>query len=820
MGADSAAFGSKGEGSVRKQIRGSSLLLLGRVCSVGVGLVAQLVLVRYLSTSGFGAFAYALSVVDFCQSSATLGMKSALARFVPVFHERGEYEKLRGTIFLSLALILGLSLVVVLLFTIFAAGPGRFFVPESQSVELLEILIFLVPLQGLDWISLTLFACFGKPRAIFFRKYLLSPGLKLAVVLLLVWSGRGTRELAFGYVTGGILAVLLSLWLLGRIFRREGILNHRNWRQLQVPGKEVAQFALPMLASDLVPLAVYSLNILLLGYFHPPTEVAFYSVAYTLAGLNWLVMSTSSVLYTPSVARLSARQEMEAVGRLYRQTALWTAAVSFPIVALTFGAAETLLQLLYGSRYLPAAPVLALISLGYFCSLGFGYNDHTLRALGRGRQMVRIDGVTMIFNLGLNLWWIPAFGAVGAAAAVAVTLILQNGLRLLALRRVLPWSRIRAQSFPFYRVIAAGFLSLLLLRLVAAGHPGILFAAAGAVAFLVFLKIRRHLQVGEIFPELEGSPGPIGLFLSLMSFAFRRGLLLMLDLAAASRLRHCSPAGGIRNLWSRRSRRQDRFLTGIRLLDRLIPGLIPVLIRWVNVPSRLPLPSGPVYLLDRGRGDTVFLCCPGGVRQVLKVHRETLGQDLSGMLAALRERKEPYDALRGYYNTHFPFLPRAHFLVLHGPLLGSPVGAALQPFIPGRKIDLLRDLSRREWTALMRRDLNLRRQFIDFAEKTISLFDAGGYCLDLLGRQNVLLVTRGKRRRIVAVDTGIIDLRRLRRDEPWKLQAYQQSIRRIEALLQEVESGCPRSGRAGEAPAAAPGEGMGSQPGERDAGCG
>ena len=43
------------------QIRGSSLLLFGRIISTAVNVVIQVVIVRYLSKTQFGAFAYALS---------------------------------------------------------------------------------------------------------------------------------------------------------------------------------------------------------------------------------------------------------------------------------------------------------------------------------------------------------------------------------------------------------------------------------------------------------------------------------------------------------------------------------------------------------------------------------------------------------------------------------------------------------------------------------------------------------------------------------------------------------------------------------------
>ena len=52
------------DAATRNQIRGSSLLLVGRMASLGVNFAVQIIVIRYLSKSDYGAFAYALSLVS------------------------------------------------------------------------------------------------------------------------------------------------------------------------------------------------------------------------------------------------------------------------------------------------------------------------------------------------------------------------------------------------------------------------------------------------------------------------------------------------------------------------------------------------------------------------------------------------------------------------------------------------------------------------------------------------------------------------------------------------------------------------------------
>ncbi len=68
---------------------------------------------------------------------------------------------------------------------------------------MLLILIVLAPIQALDDVLMNGFAVFSNPRAIFFRRYVLNPVLRLAVVGLLIFGERDVEFLAVGYVVTG-----------------------------------------------------------------------------------------------------------------------------------------------------------------------------------------------------------------------------------------------------------------------------------------------------------------------------------------------------------------------------------------------------------------------------------------------------------------------------------------------------------------------------------------------------------------------------------------------------------------------------------------
>src|SRR3989337_1005401 len=102
--------------ATRRQIRGSSLLLIGQFISKGINFAVQVLIVRYLTKSDYGAFAYALSIVAVGETIATFGLDRAITRFVPIYHEQRDYNKMVGTIFMVLGTMLSLGIALVLVF--------------------------------------------------------------------------------------------------------------------------------------------------------------------------------------------------------------------------------------------------------------------------------------------------------------------------------------------------------------------------------------------------------------------------------------------------------------------------------------------------------------------------------------------------------------------------------------------------------------------------------------------------------------------------------------------------------------------------------
>ena len=97
--------------SLDQQLRGSSVLLAGRLLSKFINFGIQVAIIRLLTKDDFGAFAYGLALAGAGEVLVKVGLGHGANRFVPYYFERGEYGRMLGTLLLVTTTILVLSAV-------------------------------------------------------------------------------------------------------------------------------------------------------------------------------------------------------------------------------------------------------------------------------------------------------------------------------------------------------------------------------------------------------------------------------------------------------------------------------------------------------------------------------------------------------------------------------------------------------------------------------------------------------------------------------------------------------------------------------------
>jgi O-antigen/teichoic acid export membrane protein len=489
-----------------RHVRGSVLLLVGRMVSLLFTVLTQIVIVRALSKADFGVFAFAFALQASFRVLLSLGQGRLLSRFMTTYEEKQDFGRLFGSMLLAAGTIVVTSTVLVVALVFFRAPLLAPSFDDPRAMDVLLILVFLAPLEALDQVFVSLFAVFSRPTAIFYRKYVVTPALRLAVVTVIALTNGSVYLLALGYVLTSVLGNFIYLVLLLRVMRERGLTTRLRSTRIVVPYREVLSFSFPTMTSELVFLATNLGTTVILGAYGGSKQVADFRAVLPAARLNQGVYQTFITMFLPMTARLHARDDHDGVRETYWHTSHFLAISTFPVFVMTTVFSGTTTVTLFGERYASAAPAMLALSVGFYASVAMGFNTYVLQVYGRLRFLVLSNAGVAVACLGLDFALIPAYGATGAAWANGLTLVLQNVVNQVVLMRTLRRGPGRLTHLLPYVAIAGATLVLVVVEVLV--DPGFVVAmVACALVGLVVLRVTRHaLALTTMFPELRRAP--------------------------------------------------------------------------------------------------------------------------------------------------------------------------------------------------------------------------------------------------------------------------------------------------------------------------
>lgn len=256
-----------------------------------------------------------------------------------------------------------------------------------------------------------------------------------------------------------------------------------------------------------------------------------------------------------------------------------------------------------------------------------------------------------------------------------------------------------------------------------------------------------------------------------------RMLYRSLDAVVAARTRTGLDPGYRRS----RTSNFERIGRWTRAAARRTPRVVEALQRYALDTAHSSFAGGALTPFAYGSGSTCFLT--SGPRPfVVKVIRESLGRELPALLALGRHVMRDQRTLAGWYAEVPGLLAPTTVMVLHGPLRGAAALARVQALVTAPTTDLLGDHSDDELLALFARHAALARSFLAFADATARAARDEGQALDLVGRENLMLVHHEAGPALHIIDFGLMGLEEQRRARPALHAELMALLARIDAL--------------------------------------
>ena len=383
-------------------VTGTALNLAGRLCTVVVGL-GLMTLVARLGPSSQGIFALFVA----CES-VLLTLFSGLGLWLARAHSQdpeARLPELHSTAVWT-ALLIGLlaSTVLIVISTLQPTEPYNSLIWLAWAAPFLLI----VPTVSGVWL--------GRGMLLPLNGFALAaPLAALSGVLILAWLSPPLEinHVLLAWVVGKSLVGLVALWW---SFRRQGWAPPK-W-DLAAPAW---RFVVLIGVTNVISLLNYRINLFLVERLDGLSSAGIYSVAITVAELLWFV---SSAVTTAVYGRIGARDAVAAAqGTL--QAVRWGALGVLIATPLLLVAAWWAIPMVLGEVYRPAWWYLVLLMPGTLAySAASGISAYFTNQRGQPWLAGAIALTSMTLNGVLSLWWIPIWGATGAAIATSVSYVI------------------------------------------------------------------------------------------------------------------------------------------------------------------------------------------------------------------------------------------------------------------------------------------------------------------------------------------------------------------------------------------------------------
>lgn len=448
------------------------MLVLGSLGSVA-RLVEKIVIGRSLGPEAFGEVDISFAMMTIAATVALLGLRGGIPRFMTRFEDPAD---VRGAWVAGSAIAVTFTAVITVVLFMNAERLAETFLDPSPPREL--IVVFILTLPFVVGLELVVAGIRGRENTIYrtYARDLLYNGLRLGLILVLLFAGYSVVAIGFAYLVSAAVAFVAALWLFNRLFSITGPFNTH--------AREMVVFSLPLVLSSMVSVLLSEIDTVMIGYSLPSSQAGIYGAAWPLASGVGVIVSSFGFLFLPLVSRLDADGKRDEINRMYKVTTKWVFVVTFPAVLCLIVFAKDYLAAVFGPGYTTGALALTILVLGSFTSASFGRCQATLEAFGHTRYIFVLNAFAAVLNTTLNAVLIngygpvPALGINGAAAATATSTVTLNGLALAGL-----WYKSGVNPVSWATLRAFVLLPLTLFP------PALLFASQATLSLPVLIAI-------------------------------------------------------------------------------------------------------------------------------------------------------------------------------------------------------------------------------------------------------------------------------------------------------------------------------------------
>lgn len=471
--------------------RGTSTALAVRVVGIVTQLVNMVVIVRMLGSAAFGTFTLVFTIATIAGALVVGGTDVRAAREIGARWTADGSAVVRGFIRVNAFALVITTAVVVAAMTLLGKPLLQLLNAQSLRHEY-WLVVLIVVLMG--WNAAIVGWLLGL-RNVLLQVGMKGPFLYGFSVVYLVSMAFATHWRSETLVLVALCLALATNLTMGLVVVWRTIGGGASERWSSGSGGLLRE-SFPLLAINLISLAMSWVDVLMVSAFLGPAEVGKYAAASRIAALTSIVLLAVNAVVPPLFAQSYSQGDTEGLAQTAASSARLTLGLTVGIgLGLVFFGKEAL-ALLDPRLGVAAFWVLVILVIGRSIGAASGSVGYLLMMCGEQVRLAWFAAFAVVLNIVTDVILIPRLGIVGAGIGTALTLIAYNLLAVMFARvRLGVWStsdRLAAN------VAWGGGAAVIYLLSVRAVGP---WMAGGAALLLYAFGAARHLAILKHFAQ-------------------------------------------------------------------------------------------------------------------------------------------------------------------------------------------------------------------------------------------------------------------------------------------------------------------------------
>ncbi len=368
----------------------------------GLNIVSGVLIARTLGPSGRGALTAIIMWPQFLAYGLSLGVPVASVYWLKRRPE--DASRLAGAAFL-LSVLLGVAAALIGFIVI----PHSLHTYSQSQIRFAQEMTIVTPLALLAVTIVAFVQSAGSFRN--FNLFRFFSPLSVLVVLLVLRFAHdlNATSAAVAYLVSATpVTVLIAIW----VWRH----YKPDFSEIVVSSKLLLGYGVRAWGGDLLGTIASQIDRILIVGMLNPEMMGLYVVAQSAAGVLGVLPAAVSPVTLPKSSGLELADVMELTGRAVRVTFFVMVVASLPL----WLCGGLLLKLVYGAKFIRSAAILPFLVLEAIVDGLTSVMSQAFLASGFPGTVSLLQGAGVLTSIPLLYWFIPRFGARGAACALTL----------------------------------------------------------------------------------------------------------------------------------------------------------------------------------------------------------------------------------------------------------------------------------------------------------------------------------------------------------------------------------------------------------------